>query len=383
MAKLEVETLGTLPARAVVSSLDLSNFRNYGRCAIDGRAATLVLFGHNGSGKTNLLEAISMLAPGTGMRNARLDQLARIGHSSWRIDAKLNLPDGSIDVSTWRDPAKERRQIAVNGKLTSLSTALADVAAILWLTPAMDRLFVESGSSRRRFLDRLVLAVNANHGTQVREFDRAMRERARVLQSPASSDRAWLAVLERRMAEAAVAVAAARLDLVKHLQTVVDKKLDPFDRPKIEVRGDVERLLEQCPALDAEERVIAQLSANRAIDRETGRTHVGTHRSDLVVFDYETMEPAASCSTGRQKALLIAIILAEARLRLQLRGTLPVLLLDELTAHLDSAKRGALMDSLSVIGAQTWLTGTDAELFGDRLGACQFLHVVEGRIELQ
>jgi DNA replication and repair protein RecF len=368
------------PDCAFVSSIALSNFRNYQRCEIEIDRPVVVLTGHNGAGKTNILEAVSLLAPGTGLRNARLDEMDRTGSGPWAIQSAITLPDGGFDIATRRDPAKERRLVSINGKAVSSSAGLAEIMAILWLTPAFDRLFVEAGSSRRRFLDRLVLAVTSSHASQVREFERAMRERLRLLREP-RPDPAWLTVLERRMAEAGVAIAAARIDLVKHLQSVIDRRLDPFDRPKLQLKGDIERWLESSPALEVEERIGHQLAANRGIDAETGRTELGTHRTDLAVFDYETMEPAGSCSTGRQKALLIAIILAEARLRQQLRGALPMLLLDEITAHLDAGKRAALMASIESIGAQAWLTGTDASLFDGLCRPHQVIDIHQGKLE--
>ncbi len=366
-----------------VRRLKLQAFRNFAaldvRFAADG--APIVLYGPNGAGKTNLLEALSLLAPGRGLRRARLDSLDRDGEPvrPFRIDALLETADGPIDLATGRDPAAERRWLEIMGENRRGLAPLAELVAIAWLTPAMDRLFLDAASERRRFLDRLVLAVYPDHARQTAIFERAMRERSLLLrQGP--RDPAWLSVLEERMAASGVAVAAGRMELVSGLNTLLGEPDPTLPTMRLELAGAVEGWLETAAAVDAEERLVRDLEASRAHDAETGGAAVGPHRSDLAAIDLATGEAAPRVSTGRQKAMLIAIILAEARLRQRVAGDLPILLLDETMAHLDPGRRDGLAERLLVQGGQVFLSGTERRLFAALEGRAHFLHVDQGTI---
>ncbi len=384
-------------AGSAVTRLMVSAFRCYARALleIDGQGPRLVvLTGPNGAGKTNLLEALSLLAPGRGLRGARLTALDRrlpgpaagdaAAATAWAVAARLATPLGAIDVGTGRDPATEpqaaraRRIVRIDGAPAGSQAALAKVAAISWLTPQMDRLFLDGAGERRRFLDRLVFCFDPAHAARVAAYEQAMRERMRLLRDgPAGGrgDPAWLAALEEQAAAQGVAVAAARCDLVARLDAIAAAQDGPFPSPAIGLDGAVESWLGDRPALAAEDELRARLAQSRGRDADSGGTRWGPHRSDLSVSHRGRGLPAAECSTGEQKALLIAIVLAHARLQAEQRGAAPILLLDEVAAHLDASRRAALHETLVALGAQAWLTGTDEGLFADLAGAAQFFRV--------
>jgi len=370
-------------ARSLVRRLRLQAFRNI--AALDLRFAAaarpIVLYGPNGAGKTNLLEALSLLAPGRGLRRARLDSLDRDGDPvrPFRLEAELDTADGPVDLATGRDLASERRWLEIMGESRRGLAPLAELVAIAWLTPAMDRLFLDAASERRRFLDRLVLAVYPDHARQLAVFERAMRERSLLLRQ-GRQDPAWLRVLEQRMAAAGVAVAAGRMELVGGLGTLLAEPDPTLPAMRLALSGAVESWLAAGAAIDAEERLTAALAAGRAADAETGGAGVGPHRSDLAAIDLGTGEDASRVSTGRQKAMLLAIILAEARLRQRVHGDLPILLLDETMAHLDPARRDGLAERLLAMGVQVFLSGTERRLFAALEGSAHFLHVDQGTI---
>jgi DNA replication and repair protein RecF len=338
-----------------------------------------VLYGENGAGKTNLLEAISLLTPGRGLRRARLAELDREGGGPWRVRAEIAGHLGPAEILTENDPEAERRNVAVDGQPQRSQIALGDYLSLLWLTPAMDRLFLEGPAGRRRFLDRLVLAIDPAHAARVAAFERSLRERSHLLRA-GRQDPAWLGAIERRMAEAGVAVAAARRELVQDLDAALRDSVFPFPRPRLSLEGEVEGWLETMPALTAEQRLAERLAQTRVQDAESGGAATGPHKSDLVATDAARGEPAQRCSTGRQKAFLVSIVLAEARLRQTRHGDLPILLLDEVTAHLDPRRRAELLAALVDLGAQTWLTGTDAHLFAPLLSVARVFHVVNGAL---
>lgn len=369
------------PARALaVRRLELEDFRNYRRLRLELGAMPVVLHGDNGAGKTNLLEAVSLLAPGRGLRRARLKELDREGgEAPWRVASTVDGHGGPADIATARDPDAERRAVEADGQSLKSQTGLGEFVSLVWLTPAMDRLFSESASGRRRFLDRLVLAIDPEHAARVAAFERALRERSHLLRA-GRRDPAWLGAIEQRMAEAAVAVAAARRELVQDLDATLAEAPYPFPRPRLALDGEVEGWLDTMPALAAEQRLAEALAASRAQDAETGGASLGPHRSDLLATDAMRGEPAQRSSTGRQKAFLISIVLAEARLRQARHGDLPILLLDEVTAHLDPRRRAELLAALAELGAQAWLTGTDAQLFAPIARAAQVFHVVNGAL---
>lgn len=366
-----------------VVGVTLTNFRSYESLRLRTDARPVVLTGPNGAGKTNLLEALSYLAPGRGLRRARLAQITRhvapqgepeapSGIKQWAVAAELATPRGPLSVgSGWIDDGKaERRAIKIDGTPVSGPAALAPHVSVVWLTPAMDRIFVDAPSGRRRFLDRLVFGLDPAHAGRVQRYDQVRRERARLLQNRAEGQ--WLAALERTMAEQAVAIAAARLDLVERLERALDQGTAPFPRPRIGLAGLIEEWLAEMPALAAEDRYRAVLAGARARDAESGSC-AGPHRSDLVAHLDAT--GAAEASTGEQKAMLISLVLAHARLLMARRRAAPVLLLDELVAHLDAARRGALFEALLDLGAQAWMTGTDRTFFAPLGRHAQFFAV--------
>jgi DNA replication and repair protein RecF len=372
-----------------VVGVTLTNFRSYENLRLRADARPVVLTGPNGAGKTNLLEALSYLAPGRGLRRARLSQIARHaplldtqedtpGSSArqWAVAAELSTPTGPLTVgSGWHAPEEgraERRAIKIDGETAAGPAALAPHVALVWLTPAMDRIFVDAPSGRRRFLDRLVFGLDPAHAARVQRYDQVRRERARLLQGPAEGQ--WLAALERTMAEHAVAIAAARLDLVERLEHALTQGAEPFPRPRIVLAGLIEDWLAEMPALAAEDRYREALASSRARDAESGSC-AGPHRSDLIAHLELTGAPASEASTGEQKAMLIALVLAHARLLMARRGASPILLLDELVAHLDVGRRGALFEALLDLGAQAWMTGTDRTFFAPLGRNAQFFAV--------
>jgi len=355
----------------------------------------VVLTGPNGAGKTNLLEAISLLAPGRGLRRALLGALDRRPRAEapaapgpWAVAAGIRRPEGDIEIGTGRDPAappdapRPRRLVKIDGGLVRGQAALAAQLTLSWLTPQMDRLFLDGSSERRRFLDRLVYGFDPEHAARLAAYEHALRERARLLRGdgPTRPDPAWLDALEEQLATRGIAIAAARLALVERLGQAATATVGPFPTPALALVGAVEDWLAAGPALAAEDRLREALAAARRADGDSGTTAVGPHRSDLKVADRMSGMPAAECSTGEQKALLIALVLAHARLQAAERGAPPVLLLDEIAAHLDSARRAALFAELLGLGGQSWLTGTDEGLFAGIAERAQCFRVRDARI---
>lgn len=369
----DAELRGTVALRRLV----LTDFRNYGSLRLDLDGRPVVLVGPNGSGKTNLLEAVSLLTPGRGLRRARMDELSRHGGTGrWGVAAGLNGPGGAVDLGTGCEAAGERRQVRINGAPAGGQAALADHVRAVWVTPQMNQIFIDGPSGRRRFLDRLIYALDPAHAGRVSAFERAMRERARLLKDAGpGADASWLAALEAQMAERGVAVAAARLDMADRLNRVASAGFGPFPGAAIAIDGEVEAWLGAGPAVTAEERFRDTLMQSRRVDAVSGGAAIGPHRSDLAVQHLVKDMPAALCSTGEQKALLMALILAHARLLAAECGLVPLLLLDEVAAHLDEERRGALFAAILEGGGQAWLTGTDDQLFAPLQGQAQFFDV--------
>ena len=372
--------------RVGVTRLVLTEFRNYRAARVDLDPDPVVLTGPNGAGKTNLLEALSFLSPGRGLRNARLgdidrrDSRAEPTPAGWAVAATLDTCTGVVRIGTGREAgAAERRGVRIDGEPSKSQAALGERLGILWLTPAMDRLFAEGPGGRRRLLDRLVLGLDPAHLGQVARYEQALRERSRLLRD-GPRDAAWLAALEETMATAGVAVAAARRDTVERLDRACAEADGAFPRARLSLIGAVEGWLDEMPALAAEERFRAALAATRAADALTGGAAIGPHRSDLAVEHAEKGIAAEAASTGEQKALLIAILLAQTQLQRVVRGEPPILLLDEVAAHLDAARRRALFAVLAGLDSQAWITGTDAQLFAPLSGAARFLSVADGSI---
>lgn len=350
--------------RLAVRRLSLTHFRNYGEIRVDLDGRAVVLTGPNGAGKTNLLEAVSLLTPGRGLRGARLEELAphQSSDSAWAVAARLETENGPVDIGTGIAPGEERRQVRIDGRQARGQNALAPYCAAVWLTPQMDRLFLDGAEERRRFLDRLVFGTDPAHAGRVTAYQNGRRQRQRLLAE--GGDPAWLDALERTLAQRAVAIGAARLDLTRRLDSAAAGDTDgPFPVPRIAVTGEVEEWLMDSPALVVEDRLTESWKRNRGQDAASGQTSLGVHRSDMAVWYAGRGVPAAQCSTGEQKALLIGLTLASARLIAAERGVYPLLLLDEVVAHLDQGRRAALFNQLLESGAQVWLTGTDPELF--------------------
>jgi len=347
-----------------VSRLSLTDFRSYPTALIEPGPGFVLLFGENGAGKTNALEAVSLLTPGRGLRGATLSEMARIGGAGgFAVAARV----GEIDIGTGTiATAPERRQVRINGAPASVNS-LSEWLAVLWLTPAMDRLFSGSAGDRRRFLDRLVLALEPSHAHHATRYDAAMRARNKLL-AEEPWDEGWLASLELAMAEHGTAIGAARERTAAALeQRLAEAPDDQFARASIALEG-----------WDGGDLAVA-LRANRSRDAAAGRAVEGPHRQDLAVSHRAKGMPAARCSTGEQKALLLGLVLAHAELVTERRGEPPILLLDEVAAHLDPSRRAALFARLEGRG-QVWMTATEAPLFDGIAGASRF-HVTAGRLE--
>jgi len=410
MAQPNVVAFPPLPRRdpggPYVARLSVSEFRCYGQASLEADHRPVVLSGPNGAGKTNLLEALSFLAPGRGLRQARLSEIDRRNGSAgenagpWAVSVRLDGPDGECIIGTGRDAgaeenARERRLLHIDGAPQRSLTGLGERLALLWLTPQMDGLFLDSKSARRRFLDRLVASFDPGHASRLNAYEQALSERLRLLRGemPAETrpgevrpgevrmgDPVWLSALEQQIAEHGIALAAARLDLVARLNRVLSQAHGAFPRPDLSILGEVEAWLADGPALAAEDRLRQRLAESRNLDAEVGRALSGPHRSDLYVRFAATHMSAADCSTGEQKALLIAILLGQASLMAAERGRTPLLLLDEVAAHLDENRRRALFETLLELGVQAWLTGTDRSLFAGFGERAQFFAVAEARI---
>ena len=352
----------------MIGRLTLSDFRNHADALILPDHAFVLLTGDNGAGKTNILEAVSMLAPGRGLRGAALGAMARQdGPGGFGIAAEV---DGVVLGTGVQAAAPERRQVRIGGVAAS-ANALADHLSIVWLTPAMDRLFLDSPGARRRFLDRLTLALHPGHAAHSARYDAAMRARNRLLSDLRSADPAWLSALEAQMGDHGAALSAARADLVERLnQLLADQPDAPFARPMIAIETGEE---------GAEAPLAERLGRERRRDAAAGRTLSGPHRQDLAVIHAAKGQAAALCSTGEQKALLLSILLAHAGLVAADRGQPPVLLLDEVAAHLDPLRRAALFDRLAETGGQVWMTGTEPSLFSDLVSATR-MTVTAGHI---
>lgn len=375
---------------STIQSLKLHRFRSYHTAVLhDLSSGLIVLSGPNGAGKTNVLEAISLLTPGRGLRSAKfLDLQNRESTEGWAISAQILTPFQELRIGTGLDPTtrgrqNEKRATRINGQAAKNQNELAKHISCVWLTPQMDRLFLDSSRERRRFLDRLVFSFDPGHAGRVTRYDNALAQRSRLLRE-GKGDPAWLESLEEQMAETGVAIAAARLDFIHRLQSASgNADHTHFPKARFTVSGTLEDALDHTKALNAEDAFKENLRHSRMRDALTGGAAQGPHKSDLQVI-YAARDMAADqCSTGEQKALLIGLILAHARLIAAARGHPPVLLLDEVAAHLDEERRAALYAILIDLKAQTFLTGTDTGLFEAVAKTAQFFTLNRSTIHAQ
>ncbi|WP_033073611.1 DNA replication/repair protein RecF [Sphingopyxis sp. MWB1] len=361
--------------------LSLTDFRNHAVAELIAAPGLVALYGDNGAGKTNILEAISLLAPGRGLRRAPLSEMVRDGAGGGfaifaEVEAGADLPP--VALGTGVEAAQPGRRLVRINSAGAAASALGEWIAVLWLTPAMDRLFVDTAGNRRRFLDRLVLALDPRHAQHGNRYEAAMRARGKLLADLPAADPQWLASLEAQMAEHGAAMDAARQKTLAALSAELAEQPDaPFARPRlalVDSDGAVRATPWEAEALRA------LYAERRRIDAAAGRATAGPHRDDLLAEHALSGRAAARCSTGEQKAMLLSLILAHSDCVARARGSRPVLLLDEVAAHLDPSRRAALYERIAAQGGQAWLTGTEAALFADMPGTVTRFRIAGGRI---
>lgn len=348
-----------------LSQLTLSHFRSHKRAVLDLDPRPLAIYGPNGAGKTNILEAVSLLSPGRGLRRAGADDLARRPEAlGWKITGVLQSLYQVHEIETWAETGQPR-QLRIDGK-TAPQVALGRIARVLWLVPAMDRLWTEGADGRRRFLDRATLSFEPSHADAVLTYEKAMRERNRLLKDMVR-DPHWYAAIEGQMAEAATQITTNRTQAIAALTAAQAAAVSAFPTA----------LLTLTYADPLPDDLQSALADHRSRDMAAGRTLLGPHRADLDAVFADKNVPARDCSTGEQKALLISLILANARALAQDFGAPPILLLDEVAAHLDASRRAALYDEICALGAQAFMTGTGPELFAELGSRAQYAEVTE------
>ncbi len=370
-----------------ITRLHLEAFRNIDILNLELNMSPVILVGENGAGKTNLLEAVSLLSPGRGLRRAASAELHNTrapANQPWSAFFELRGKRGDVSIGMGRDPEssleKERRLLRMDGKTVKGQTPLAEHVNVIWLTPEMDRLLCESASERRKFTDRLAFALDPTHSTRINRYEEAMRSRARLLRDGVMDD-AWLNALETSMAQDGVAIAAARNEWAHNIRHHLHNDPHPFPQVTLTLHGHLEKFLESHDALDTETLFKTILKDNRALDANSGITTTGPHRSDCEVRHATKDMPAHDCSTGEQKALLISLVLAQARLLQTLHQSTPLILLDDITAHLDETRRDALATHLLDLGSQAWLSGTDDGFFIAFKQKAQFFGMEHGFIK--
>ncbi|MHC5655083.1 DNA replication/repair protein RecF [Stappia sp.] len=370
------------PVRVALRSLNLSNFRNYESLSLRLGAGLVAFVGANGAGKTNLLEAVSLLTAGRGLRRAQLDDIIRKGgEGGFAVSARLEGPAGETRLGVGHGPQDTGRRVRIDGEDVRGSDRLLDYLRVLWLLPAMDGLFTGPAGDRRRFLDRLVLAVDPGHGRRVADLEKVLRARNRLLDEGGAAG--FLDALEAQLAPLAISVSYARRETVSLLAARIIAQAElglPFPQAGVVLSGAFEEEAEGLAAGDLEDRYREALAASRHRDRAAGRTLMGPHRSDLVVTHLAKDMPAAMASTGEQKALLIGLILAHADVTARTAGMTPLLLLDEVAAHLDPDRRRALFARLHDLSLQVLMTGTDPQLFADLPAGSMLLHVANAGV---
>ncbi len=351
-----------------VTRLILQDFRSYAALDLRVGRGLVALVGENGAGKTNLIEALSLFSAGRGLRRADLGEMARRGADRFAVSVTLDGPEGEHRLGVGLEPGEGGRAVRrcrIDGADASSAASFSEYIRLVWLTPDLDGLFRGPAGDRRRFLDRLVLAIDSRHGARVNALERALRSRNRLLEDP-HGNRAWLDAVERELAELAVAVASARRETAERLDAQLLATRDdasPFPFARLTLVGELDELVASLPAVDAEDRYRQMLSDNRPRDAAAGRTLLGPQATDLAVRHGPKDLPAEICSTGEQKALLLGLVLGHARLVRAMSGIAPLMLLDEVAAHLDPRRRDALYDALETLGGQVWMTGADPALF--------------------
>ena len=370
-----------------VTALALENFRNYRALLIEPAPVPVILTGRNGAGKTNVLEALSLLAPGRGLRGARLRDMDHLGAERlpFVVAANVTTQGEKTQIGTGRDPETqiERRILNINGKRERSQRQLAAHVAMQWVTPAMDLLFVEGGTPRRKLIDRITYNFAPEHAERVAGYEHAMRERNRVLADRSHTDLYWLSVLEQQMAEHAAAVTLARIETLERLKDRLAESLSGFPAAQLRLDGTLETwLAEGKSALEVETIFAQHLMERRVVDAAAGRATSGPHCSLVHVVHSGNGRAAEMCSTGEQKALLLSIVLAAARARADWCGIPPILLLDEVVAHLDVDKRRALFDLILSAKVQVWMTGTDAADFHGFEAHAWHIKIDGGRVEM-
>ena len=369
--------------RPLIRRLMLRDFRSYEALDIRFAARLVALTGENGAGKTNLLEALSMFSPGRGLRRAESEDCARQGGSGgFSVSIELETEGHASQLGQGYEPGEGRR-FRLDRLPVSSARAFADRLQVVWLTPAMDGLFAGPAGDRRRFLDRLTLGVDPEHGARVSKFEQALRGRNRLLEDAGAIAR-WLSAAEQEIAALGVAVASARLDTAQRLQVLIDSTRDEtsaFPHAIIALQGELETMLAELPAITVEEKYREMLAQSRRRDAAAGRALVGPQTSDLLARHGPKDAPARDCSTGEQKALLVGLVLAQARLLSNLRGIAPLVLLDEIAAHFDAKRREALYDELERLGSQVFMTGADPALFEKLALRAEIFLVTPGRLQ--
>nr|WP_238244204.1 DNA replication/repair protein RecF [Methylobacterium iners] len=372
---------------ARLTRLICRDFRNHADLDLSVGNSFVALVGENGAGKTNLLEAISLFSPGRGLRRADLLGMARTGGpGGFAVSMTLSSGEDEHRLGTGYEPAayetRAARVCRIDGASAPSPIAFSEFLRVVWLTPDLDGLFRGPAGDRRRFLDRLVLAVDATHGARVAAMDRALRSRNRLLEERPDDSR-WLDAVEREVAELGIAVALARRETAERLDRLIAESRDdaqPFPWASIRLEGDLDDLVAVWPAIEAEDRFRVAMRQGRHRDRAAGRSLIGAQTTDLVVRHGPKDVPAGTASTGEQKALLIGLVLAHARLVQAMSGLSPVILLDEVAAHLDPRRRAGLFEALAALPGQVWMTGADEALFAELEGRADLVRVAEGRV---
>jgi DNA replication and repair protein RecF len=360
-------------------TLKLQNFRNFCSLNIKIPKDPVIIAGPNGIGKTSILEAVSLFSPGKGFRQSKLSVLKKSDamEMGWSVNADLFHQDQDINIGTGLDISTplDRRIVKVNGEKAS-QASLNDWVKILWQTPQMDRLFIDGTTIRRKFFDKLLVNFSPDHSKHLYRYDYALRERSKLLRE-GIKDPKWLSVLEKKMAEESIAITVNRLDYLSQLKGFLEQEIEGFPKISVSLQGDVEFLIQEKSATEAEECLQERLFHLRERDAITGGSKIGAHQSEFIVLNLDCNQQAEVCSTGEQKALLLTLIMANARLLATVHETTPVLLLDEVVAHLDENRRQVLFKEILKLGIQSWLTGTDEQVFEPLRKHAHFINLTE------